>query len=630
MNSLDILIILLFIVYSIYSGFKAKDKASSGLEEYFLAGRSLKGWQAGISMAATQFAADTPLLVVGLIATAGIFSLWQLWIYAMAFLLLGFLLAPQWRRAQVLTDAEFSELRYGQRAASALRLIKAIYFGTIFNCVVLAWVLFAAAKISEPFLLWDNWLPPSIFLHVVDLAQWIHVPVTNLSITDPLVWEKTASNMISLLAIVGVTTLYSTTGGLHSVVMTDVAQFAIMILGTALFSFIVVSQAGGLDIIYEKISTTFGPDNPTGLNGNQILAFTPSQAKNVSFSVLALFALQWIIQLNSDGTGYLAQRSMACRSDFDSKIASLIFTVSQVLLRSLLWIPLGLGLLVLFPVYASLSPEMQMAAREGTYVRGIAELLPAGVKGLMVTAMLAALASTLDTHLNWGASYWTNDIYKRFYCQVLMKKESNPRTLIWVARTSNLLILLIAFLIMTRLSSIQDAWQTSLLLGAGMGPILLLRWFWWRINAWSEIAAIAVSALAAPILLVFVADPALRLLIIALISIVAALIATAWAGPEDLQLLKSFYQKVKPSGFWGPLAGHQQSRDRRNLARSLAATIFSSLSIFSLLVGIGSWLVKSPAPTWFPWQNIWALTCFLLGIGLTPLWIRFGFNTPKD
>ena len=163
MSGLDGLILLTFVALAIGSGLRARRQASRSLEEYFLAGRSLPGWKAGVSMAATQFAADTPLLATGLIATAGIFALWRLWIYAVAFLLLGFVLAPLWRRARVLTDAELSELRYGERPAAWLRGIKAVYFGTVFNCTVLAMVLWAAKEIAEPFLLWNQWLPPGPF-----------------------------------------------------------------------------------------------------------------------------------------------------------------------------------------------------------------------------------------------------------------------------------------------------------------------------------------------------------------------------------------------------------------------------------------------------------------------------------
>jgi solute:Na+ symporter, SSS family len=213
MTFVDVLIICAFVAYAAWSGLRARREASRGLEDYFLAGRTLKGWQAGISMAATQFAADTPLNVVGIIAVSGIFALWQLWVYALAFLLMGFVLAASWRRARVVTDAELAELRYGGRPALALRVFKALYFGTLFNCVVLAWVFFAGAKIAEPFLLWDRWLPPGLFEPLVALVARVGVTLSTLPDGHPEVWRKSAANLVSIVLVVLVTGFYSATGG---------------------------------------------------------------------------------------------------------------------------------------------------------------------------------------------------------------------------------------------------------------------------------------------------------------------------------------------------------------------------------------------------------------------------------
>ena len=637
MTSVDFLIVAAFIAYAVGSGLRNRRAASRNLDEYFLANRSLPGWQAGLSMAATQFAADTPLLVTGLIATAGIFALWQLWIYALAFLLMGFVLAPGWRRAGVLTDAELTEVRYGRRAATVLRGIKAVYFGTIFNCTVLAFVFFAAAKIAEPFLLWHAWLPDGLFLPVVGFVEWIGVPLTLGPPGDPAVWTHTASNLISILLLLAVATFYSATGGLRAVVATDVLQLAVMLFGTAAFAAVVVSEVGGLGAVTARLDAFFAGGGPGEIRPEQILAFTPDRARDASAAVLLLFGLQWLIQINADGTGYLAQRSMACRSDADARTAAVVFTFTQVLLRSLLWIPLGLGLLVLFPPDPGLFPGdglgtgLLQADREATYVRGMAELLPPGVKGLMVTGMLAALASTVDTHLNWGASYWTNDIYKRFVCQLWLGREPSGRSLVWVARGANVLLVGIALLIMTQLTSINAAWQTSLLLGAGMGVVLILRWIWWRMNAWAEIAAVLASIVAAPLLMVYVDDGrhALRLLLVAAFATAAALVAIRVAGPEDRDRLAAFYRKVRPVGFWGPIARDADvaaDDGPKRLGRALAATGICALCVFCLLVGIGSWLAGSPAPAWFPFEAAWRGGLIVAGVALMPLWYRLGYR----
>ena len=536
LETVDICIIAAFLVYAITAGLRSRTLASKNLEEYFLAGRSLRGWQAGISMAATQFAAGTPLLFTGLLAVSGIFSLWWLWTYAFSFLLVGFVLAPAWRRAGVLTDAELTERRYSHKTALLLRGVKAIYFGTIFNCTVLAIVLLAATRIAEPFLVWHHWLAPELYTPVVSFVEWLDTPLTTLTDGSPDMWIRSANNLLSIGAIVLVTAFYSTTGGLRSVVATDVLQFGVAMLATTAYAGYVLAEIGGLDALAERLSVLYSSEaGPGGMRSAQLLAFTPSQAKDVSVSFLAVLALQWLVQMNADGTGYLAQRSMACRSDLDAKRASVVFTVAQIVFRSLLWITIGLGLLVLLPPDPSLTGAALSADREASFVRGIAELLPPGLKGLMLTGMLAALASTVDTHLNWGASYWSNDIYRRFVCQYWLRREPSDRSLVWVARGANILILAIALIIMLHLSSIQTAWKISLLFGAGMGVMLVLRWLWWRITAVGELIAIGVSLVLAPLLLLTIPDTyeALRLLLVAAVSTGAGIWASV-IGVRDL------------------------------------------------------------------------------------------------
>ena len=187
------------------------------------------------------------------------------------------------------------------------------------------------------------------------------------------------------------------------------------------------------------------------------MAFTPSRARDASWVAIGIIAIQWVAQMNADGTGYLAQRTMACRTDRDARHAAVVFTVAQILVRSLLWIPISLALLVFLPIAPTTHEQALVAAREGTFIDGVARYLPSGIKGLMLTGLLAALASTLDTHLNWGASYWTNDIYRRLVCQAWRKKEPSGRSLVWVARLSNLLVLLLSIVILTQLGSIQSA-----------------------------------------------------------------------------------------------------------------------------------------------------------------------------
>lgn len=637
MHALDWIIVSGYLVFAIIVGLLSDEKASDNLEEYFLAGRTLKGWQAGLSMAASQFSADTPLLVTGLIATAGIFSLWRLWVYALAFLTLGFVLAASWRKVGVITDAELTEVRYGKEPALVLRIFKAIYLGTIFNCTVLAMVLLATTRIAEPFLLWNEWLPPQLFGMVVSLVQAVGVPFTLTNAGPDTIWTISANNLISILSICLVTTFYSTTGGLRNVVKTDIFQFVLMMAGTALFTFFAIDAIGGLGVLPAQLRALFADGGPAGMTADQILAFTPSEAAHAGYAVLLVMAVQWIAQMNSDGSGYLAQRAMACRSDKDAKQAAVVFTVVQIIMRSLLWLPIGLALLLIYPPDLSLSADALKVTREATYVTGMAELLPIGVKGIMITAMLAALGSTLDTHINWGSSYWTNDVYKRLICQTILKREPNPKTLVWVARFSNLAILALSLFVMTQLSSIQDAWQASLMLGSGLGGVLLLRWMWWRFNAWGEIACIGSTILLVPFFLTLFSEggitpdeEALRLLMLAGITTLVGIVASLVMGPESRERLVDFYRRARPPGFWGPIAeaaGEPAEHGIQRLTHGFAAVFLAAASIFCVLVGIGTWMLDSPAPTWFPWaKGFWIGGLLVAGLALIPVWWRFGFG----
>lgn len=621
MQRIDFLILAAFIFYSLYSGFKERKRASLNLEEYFLAGRGVPGWKAGISMAATQFAADTPLLVMGLIATAGLFALWQLWIYAISFLLVGFLLAPSWRRARVLTDAEFAELRYGGKAALFLRGFKAVYFGTIFNCAVLAMVLLAATRIAEPFLFWDQWLPSALYDGLRALVAALDLKMTLAAASPDEVLRLSTNNFISIGVIVGVTAMYSMMGGLRSVINTDVGQFALMMLASLIYTWTAVAQAGGLGAVGEGLARL----NETGrlaMDRMELTGLDPSTAANAGAALLLAFGVQWLIQMNSDGTGYIAQRIMACRSDRDARIATLVFSFAQILLRSLLWIPLGLALLTLFPPAAGDAGTLFKAEREATFILGMKEHLPPGALGILLTGMLAALASTLDTHLNWGASYWTNDLYRRLYCEELRRKQPSGRSLVWVARLANMLILALSLYVMNHLNSIQEAWQFSLLLGAGMGLPLILRWLWWRMNSWAEIAAILASLAAAPLALaLFSADRiGERLLFMAAASLAASAVAIMVAGPESRATLERFVERVRPAGYWGEWDARYALHGRRRLWRGLSATLLAALTLFSLLVAFGSMLADSPAPWHMPYPWTYRVALLVLGLALIPLW----------
>ncbi|MCH7504510.1 Na+:solute symporter [PVC group bacterium] len=610
---LDFLILLIFVVVSIGFGLHARRKASQNLEEYFLAGKTLSGWQAGISMAATQFAADTPLLVTGLIATAGIFALWRLWIYGVAFLLMAFILAPCWRRAGVLTDAELTEIRYSGKGVLLLRILKAFYYGTLINCVVMAMVLIAAIRIAEVFLPWHEWLPNIMYQPFYRLTQFFHLDMTS-AITQLHPSIASTNNLISIFALLAFTALYSMTGGLRSVVLTDIFQFTIAMVGTLLYAFIVVKKIGGMDELIHKLYIYYGDE----VAQQRLSLFPPLSQCFIPFVVV--ISLQWVFQMNSDGTGYLAQRTMACRTDQDARLAGVIFTWVQILLRSLIWVVIGVALLVLYPVTIEQFQSADFAGqREALFVFGINDHLPMGVRGLMLTGLLAALASTIDTHLNWGASYWSNDIYQRLICQAWQKRTPHRRELVLVARLSNIVILVLAIIVMMNLGSIEKAWLLSLLFGAGMGAVLVLRWLWERINLYSELASIIVSLVMAPILLIWVTDEWLRLLYMAVTSSLAAILITFVTPPTHPHVLKKFYERVRPVGFWhmsAQLAGRPRGEAFTKFKFLSRVTLSSVCSLFLILTGSVRLLL--PIPGGFSWTS-WIL--ILAGLVLCPFWI---------
>ena len=608
---IDLLIVLVFIAYAVSSGFRSRKDAGKSLQEYFLAGRTLKGWKAGVSMAATQFAADTPLLVTGLIATGGIFLIWRLWIYGVAFLTMGYIFSTKWRRSQVITDAELVELRYSGKGVTVLRVLKAVYYGTVINCTVLAMVLVAAMRISEVFLLWDQWLPVSFYQPLFNLVESAGF-IIGESYEGVEGVIHTTNNLISILAILAFTALYSTTGGLRSVVATDVMQFGFAMVGTLLYGVYIISDIGGFSTFVLRIEQLYGE------RAAQILSFSPGLGE-ATLPFLVIISLQWVFQMNSDGTGYLAQRSIACRSDNDARFAAVLFTWLQIFLRSLIWLIIGLGLLIVYPFdIGAISQDGFTAEREMYFVTGINDILPVGIKGIMLSGLLGALASTIDTHLNWGASYWSNDIYGDLICRKWLKREGNNRELVWVARFSNILILFIALTIMFNLGSIQEAWVISLLFGAGMGSVLVLRWLWERINLYSEISGIISSLVVAPILLHVVEEEWLQLGLMALITTTIALVVTYLTPPTENSKLDRFYKLIRPQGYWSQTArrlGFDPLTSRIKLRKSLVQTVATAISLYCLLVGFGKLMFHHPD------EGYWLIMLLLLvGFSIMPWW----------
>ncbi|NQU33664.1 MAG: sodium transporter [Bacteroidetes bacterium] len=609
---IDLILILAFIIYSISVGFLAKSKASKSLTEYILAGRSIKGWKSGVSIAATQYAADTPLLVTGLVATGGVFMLWRLWIYGISFLFIAFVFSKSWWRSKILTDAELVEVRYSGPVTIWLRGVKALFYGVIINSAVLAMVLLAATRISEVFLVWNEWLSPNFYN---TLLQWVTDAGLNFSASTvgDGIWIASTNNIISMILIIAFVTLYSTTGGLRSVIQTDVVQFVIAMVATLLFAFFMVREVGGFGNMLDKLVELYGT-----VKTDQFLSFMPTGGELV-FPFLVIISLQWLFQMNSDGTGYIAQRLMSTKSEGEARKAGLIFSVLQILVRSLLWMPIIIGVLVLYPFDSAAVVDSAFTAnREMTFVMAMKDVLPNGVRGLMLLGMLAALSSTISTLLSWGASYWSNDIYKGIINETWLKRDPKPSEQILVARASNFVVLIFALIIMGYMGSIQAAWYLTLLFGAGVGSVLILRWLWERINIYSEIAAIASSLIIAPIILYYVEEEWLKLLIMSVSSTIVVIVVTYLTPPTDKKVLAGFYKRVAPSGYWRKTAKHLGIDPKESVSElwgNMKVVALSSVTIFFLLVGISKlFFPQSDESIYFP------IALILIGIAAFPFW----------
>ncbi len=563
-------------------------------------------------MAATQFAADTPLLVTGLIAASGVFALWRLWVYALAFLLMGFVLGAPWRRAGVLTDAELTMQRYSARGALTLRALKAVYYGTVINGVVLAFVLAAATRLFEIFLPWHEWLPESAYGPVRELVQASGFTLASgiSSLPDAVASTNNALSLVLMLVFVA---LYSTTGGLRAVISTDVLQLALMLSGTALYAWFAVAAAGGLAGLPERVEAIYGAET-----AGRLLGFAPP-AGEAWWPFLVIVGLQWFYQVNADGTGYLAQRTMACADAGEARKAAVVFTLTQVVVRSLLWLLIGVALLVIYPFDASRAvTDGFVAGRELTFATGLDTLLPAGARGLMLTAMLAALASTVDTHLNWGAGYWANDLYKGVWVERIRGRQANQWELVRVARLANVLLVAVALGIMVNLGSIREGWQLSLLFGAGVGAVLVLRWLWERVNLYCELGAIVVSLGLAPVLLTMVEAEWQRLALMAGASTLVVIAAALWLPGTDPVRLAAFYDRVRPPGWWprsAALVNVPVSAAPKALATGLLAVFAGAVSVFAWLIGAGQWLLGTASAGW-------SLSLVVLGLLAVPVWWR--------
>ncbi len=582
LSQLDWGIIIAFFTLSLMIGLATSRRAGKGYAEYFLSGRHMPWWLLGVSMVATTFSADTPNLVTDIVRQNGLAGNWAWWAFLLTGMLTVFVYARLWRRSGILTDLEFYELRYSGPEATFLRAFRAFYLGVLFNAVIMATVILAAIKISA-----------------------IMLPEA-----DP--WHVT-------LFVLALTAVYTGLGGLRGVLLTDLLQFIIAMGGTIWAAYVLVNKAeiGGLQALFQH----------PGLEGK--LHFLPDFSDSSALWPLFIIPLAvqwwsvWYPGAEPGGGGYIVQRMLAAKDEKHAMGATLFFNIAHYALRPWPWILIALCSLVLYPDLASLQtafPGMP-ADKIGHDMAYPAMLthLPKGLIGLLLASLLAAFMSTISTHLNWGSSYITHDLWHRF-----IRPEASNRQLVWVGRLSTLLLLLLsAFITHYALRNALDAFELILQIGAGTGLLFILRWFWWRINAYSELTAMIVSFLVA---LYFKkwgsADMAAHweLLIGVGITTLAWISATLLTRPTSEKRLLHFFKLIRPhKAGWKPVLqrglekGFFQSEDLHtgNFALELSGMFVGCFTVYAALFGTGYWIYGQTKPALLA-TAITAMGCYLL------------------
>ncbi|WP_026235584.1 sodium:solute symporter family protein [Echinicola pacifica] len=565
-SPLDWGIIAAFFIISLLIGLFTSKSAGKSSKDFFLSGRNMPWWLLGVSMVATTFSADTPNLVTDIVRVNGVSGNWGWWCFLLTGMLTVFVYAKLWRRSEITTDLEFYELRYGGKPAAFLRGFRAIYLGVFFNIMIMATVSLAAIKIG------------GVMLGLT--------PVQTL-----------------LIASI-VTVIYSSLGGLKGVLLTDFFQFFIAMAGAigAAVYILDLPEVGSLEnlLAHPNVSDklSFFPDFN---NMNEVIPL-----------LLVPIAIQWWATwypgAEPGGGGYIAQRMLSAKDEKNAIGATLFFNIAHYALRPWPWIIIALASLVVFPEISDLQaafPHMP-ADKVGNDLAYSAMLtyLPPGLIGIVLASLIAAVMSTLSTHLNWGSSYVVNDFYLRF-----VKPEATDKELVNVGRISTVLLMAFAALLALALSNALEAFNILLQIGAGTGLIFILRWFWWRINAYTEISAMIISFLVA--LFFEVINPKiglisipegmeyLKLLYGVMVTTATWLTVTLVTKPEDDKVLKTFYEKVKPAAYgWRKLLNRHPEieAEQGQLPFEIGLMVAGSIAIYSALFAIGFWLYDDTIP----------------------------------
>lgn len=583
-------VLIAYLVFALGVGFFVRELAESDKESYFLAGRSLPWWWAGASIAATTFAADTPLVVTGETAARGISGnwLWISWIgvHAAAFVFF----ASKWSKSGVLTDAELVDLRYSGNEAGLLRTARALVYGVLVNAIILGWVLSAMVMICEPFFHWDQWFPA-----VYAFLEGLWPEGTALGELSEGI------TILFLLALVG---LYSTLGGIRGVIFTDLVQLTLGLVGTFWFAWVAWDEIGGQSGMMEGLRQhyddageylQFFPELTVEWFGDGEWAALDTIAE-MPVVVATLFGAYLLVQSYSnfpaDGGGYFMQRLNTCKSPEDARQASLLFIVLNYIVRTGPWFVIAIAALVLIPLGAeteALGGAAEVMVTNGEVNREMAfpvlmdQLLIPGVLGLLLTSLLAAFMSTIDTHINWGASYLVNDIYLEWF-----DPEADNRQEIRVARSCVAGFVVVAVLVTFQIDTIGQAWRWVASIGAALGIPTALRWLWWRINASAELGAIFVG-LAVAFGLGFTEIPfEIELVIISASSLVGMFAGMVFGPDSDDAVLEQFMDDVDPDGVW---PDRPVAKGLRQIAGRATIWVGVSGGTIAVMAGLHQWVL---------------------------------------
>ena len=571
---IDWSIILAYVIFSLGTGIYFARRAGKSPEEYFLSGRSLPWWIVGTSMVATTFAADTPLAITEFVRGPGIWQNWFWWNLLLSGLLGALLFSRLWRRAKVLTDNELLEIRYSGKPAAILRFFKAGYFAILYNFIVMGWVINAMASIAAVMLNMDRWT-----------AVWVCV-------------------FIALI--------YALLSGFWGVVVTDLVQFIIAMAGSIILAVIAVENVGGMDSLIGQLKD-LTRDNPDYSHTLKFIPPVPEAEFNSRafwespFSKFLIFiTVMWWSHHGTDGGGYIIQRMSSAKNEKHALLATLWYNFAHYALRVWPWIAVALVSIIVYP---KIPPEFSDLGEKAGYSLIMNLYLGPGLKGLLIVSFLAAFMSTIDTHLNWGTSYLINDIYSRF-----IKKNASEKHYVNAGKIVTIMLMVCSAFVAVNMQSISKAWEFIFAMGAGIGLVLILRWFWWRINAWTEISALFTSIIITIIFeliayrqtitagneyILFDQAPVLfgislqihhKLMIIVPSAVLVWVTVTFLTKPEPTETLTQFYERVHPGGWWEPIASKVQSTFSPVTKGFFLNWIAGICFIHGLTFAIGHWL----------------------------------------